>query len=558
MTKFVDPLSTTGKLVLFRDSHDKSLEPARDLLQNSQKWCQTMQKMGLLVDLQISYEDLRSQLEILKQPDRTGDLSNLSQAVVPMLLSAYKAHRLWKDSRKRPLRKPGAWVQHWLSTFGQFLTSYAGIVEIIKGADQQYGGLAYGTLALLLAIPVYKDQYEEDIKEALDEFSLAFPRLTSLESLYFDESETLKSLVVRVYTEVVLFAQECMGYYHKTSLGRVKATMLKPPRIGVQVKVREIRRLLAEIRWETEVLMQKRITQVREDNQQLKVYINDMCELHNQKQKDERQAELARIRSLVRITDQRAHMDTAQYQKLLERSFSDLVQLSETPCMMTWERFKSDAAVSEWLNSESSCVLLISGRNSPEVNHTTLNWLSYAAILLAQATTSDHGAKYTASAHYYCQTRSIPHPSYQPQFRNVLASWIYQIAERVPKNLGNRLGGIEGLFSNEVWSSDIDEALTAVLEEFVKLLSDLEEECDVNLVIDRIDQCRLDNEDPDANNIVDWLIKLGNKSPRRMRILVISHPIDDKRCTNRPKTMTAIKQGTYKERVGWNQTTDDK
>jgi hypothetical protein len=39
-------------------------------------------------------------------------------------------------------------------TFSNFLTSYSGIVEVVKGVDNNYGGIAYGTLSVLLAVGI--------------------------------------------------------------------------------------------------------------------------------------------------------------------------------------------------------------------------------------------------------------------------------------------------------------------------------------------------------------------------------------------------------------------
>ena len=70
---------------------------------------------------------------------------------------------------------------------------------------------------------MHKDQHERDIEEALDEFSLAFPRLRNLEEIYPNESENFKFLIVRIYAEVIQFAQECTSYYVKTSMGNDSA-----------------------------------------------------------------------------------------------------------------------------------------------------------------------------------------------------------------------------------------------------------------------------------------------------------------------------------------------
>ena len=50
------------------------------------------------------------------------------------------------------IRKVGKKTVVFANNFANFLQAYSGVVEIMKGADQQYGGLAYGTLSLLLIV----------------------------------------------------------------------------------------------------------------------------------------------------------------------------------------------------------------------------------------------------------------------------------------------------------------------------------------------------------------------------------------------------------------------
>lgn len=50
------------------------------------------------------------------------------------------------------IRKVGKKTVVFANNFSNFLQAYSGVVEIMKGADQQYGGIAYGTLSILLIV----------------------------------------------------------------------------------------------------------------------------------------------------------------------------------------------------------------------------------------------------------------------------------------------------------------------------------------------------------------------------------------------------------------------
>lgn len=50
------------------------------------------------------------------------------------------------------IQRAGKQTVIFANNFSSFLQAYSGIVEIMQGADQQYGGLAYSTLSLFLIV----------------------------------------------------------------------------------------------------------------------------------------------------------------------------------------------------------------------------------------------------------------------------------------------------------------------------------------------------------------------------------------------------------------------
>ena len=50
------------------------------------------------------------------------------------------------------VRKAGRQSVIFANNFSSFLQAYSGVIEIMKGADQQYGGVAYSTLSLFLIV----------------------------------------------------------------------------------------------------------------------------------------------------------------------------------------------------------------------------------------------------------------------------------------------------------------------------------------------------------------------------------------------------------------------
>ena len=64
-------------------------------------------------------------------------------------------------SNQPKILKIGKATRTFANNFSSFLQAYSGIIEIMKGADQQYGGVAYSALSLLLIVGVF--QGKEDL-----------------------------------------------------------------------------------------------------------------------------------------------------------------------------------------------------------------------------------------------------------------------------------------------------------------------------------------------------------------------------------------------------------
>lgn len=119
-----------------------------------------------------------------------------------------------------------------MTRFADFLEAYSGIVEIIKEADIQYGGLAYSTLSLLLLVSamfcptgvlplsskvaVNKSKREEKIESTLESLRWELPRVSKLQVLIPSDDSAL--LVSKVYSNVIKFARSCVLYYSRNSV----------------------------------------------------------------------------------------------------------------------------------------------------------------------------------------------------------------------------------------------------------------------------------------------------------------------------------------------------
>ena len=110
----------------------ESIKSARELLSTQQAF--------------LSHIKRRAPAEV-DHPSIT-ELSNLEQIVEEVKADVDSEKRTWVTNRT----KASQHVQDFATKFSRFLESYSGIVEVLKGVDQQYGGAAYGTLSIFLIV----------------------------------------------------------------------------------------------------------------------------------------------------------------------------------------------------------------------------------------------------------------------------------------------------------------------------------------------------------------------------------------------------------------------
>ena len=117
-------------------SHSETLTPAKVILDTQE---------GFVVDTR----------KIVHASDddhfTVRELCNLEQIVQELCEDVELSQSKWIKNRHKASRH----VQSFATKFSAFLESYSGIVEIVKGADQQYGGLAYGTLSMFLIVRLH-------------------------------------------------------------------------------------------------------------------------------------------------------------------------------------------------------------------------------------------------------------------------------------------------------------------------------------------------------------------------------------------------------------------
>lgn len=80
------------------------------------------------------------------------DLNARRNLAFDTINSAADIHTKYQEDRATGVKKVGRISQTFFGKFSEFLRAYSGIVEILKGAGQGYGEVAYGTLSIFLIV----------------------------------------------------------------------------------------------------------------------------------------------------------------------------------------------------------------------------------------------------------------------------------------------------------------------------------------------------------------------------------------------------------------------
>ncbi|KAL9082220.1 MAG: hypothetical protein Q9165_008928, partial [Trypethelium subeluteriae] len=518
-------------------------------------------------DPDVLYKSTKSDVEkrIIRLIDDDSGASLQSKAASKLYLTA-NIFRDWKsDRRSSKIGKAGAGLQNVLCTIADFFQSFSGIAEMIKAADQQYGGLAYGTVSLLLSVAVHKQQREEAIAEALEELAYAFPRLDMLQKVR--PKDSLRTLIVEVFALVISFCRETIDYFAQ-KLRRLKNAF--SPNVLKMKTVSRLRTKLSEIHKECEVMMleeltdtKKQLRDVQAQLRQIELTGNDtndhVREGRAWMQKAKSQAdecylsELKHLLHLKRPEDLPSLDTVAHYKSILNKAFLDHRKKQRTPRRMSWDLLEGERTFSNWLRQQESGMLLLGGSNWLDDSSIQLNWLSYASALVVELT-----AKPGFVLSFFCQKDyTLPHRK-RRYFSDVIRSLIYQLAKHHPDCLRLQRQDIAAALDSPKWQEkDSGVAFETMAQLMVNLAAVFSQGTEITIVIDRLDQCRWSDDSNKEVNELDKVVgslldfvRHPSLTHLRVKVLLV---MDENAARKIAKAMRWEKGHSLDWRVDWDQ-----
>lgn len=434
----------------------------------------------------------------------------------------------WRSTRRSSTgRKIGTGFQGFLVTFSDFLESFSGIVEIVKAADQQYGGLAYGTLSVFLSVAAHKDQREEAIEDALEELTYAFPRLEILQSL--QPSDRLQELIADVFGLVIKFARETAAYF-ASRMQRLKDAM-SPGKQKMKTMSR-IRKQLHQVKAESDSLLLQDISDMRQNMEEMttvlqamsvRVQSTETVTLAHRSSADVQY--LAGIRASLGVQIGASSVSLDKYKALLGRAFNTRRAMISRPCETTLASLAEEPTFTQWLQQDDSRLLLAGGQNWHKHNTRDLNWLSEGSVLLIKHLLSQHDEQHKV-AWFLCQTDWTMTSRQKHTMQDMISSLTYQIVEMHPDKLRGYQDEIQRAARSAEWRSDDEEqSLHAFATLLVGMLQQFDASFVLSIIIDRLDQCKWSDPDEEAGwnmrYAIEGFLEVVEKAECCVKIMIV-------------------------------------
>ncbi|KAJ4361862.1 hypothetical protein N0V83_010803 [Neocucurbitaria cava] len=536
----------------YRGNHIKLLRRPQDLLKDREVWAEKVAKPDS--DDQPTPDDLPANAEDIykiRKDDLDAQLDRLRHQVDTELGNAGKSRMVLKDRRGRGMHKVSANVQGFLSDFSTFLDNYSGIVEIVKSADSQFGGLAWGTLSIFLSVAVVKQEREDEINRAILEFTRHCPRLKILKDIYPDED--LQRHIAEMYTTIIQFARSATVFYQRSSIRRIVSS--SNPKDKVNETIHDIQTGLVNIRLDCEALMQQRMYQLSKQAEDLKEQLGKVNKALERSDRNRNVKQMARLRDRLQVPFGFSSTSITSYKAMLDSAiFQQRSRGGQYATFLTGNKLKEEAIFSQWLNDVHAGILFLSGKNAAWVNQTTLNWLSQAPVLLVEQFKEEENN----FAYVFCQTQSILGKAQKPLIKSVFAHLALQLFEQRPKDHID--SDIEQIVSDDSWNGDNEydalQAGTTLVEQALRTFS-----CDetVYLVIDRIDQCQWTHITEmmrlGVADVLNSLLRLVLTVTCKLKVLVVSastsHNRDLRHSIARRHEPASMER--FLEKVDWDQ-----
>jgi hypothetical protein len=126
------------------------LQPAKDVVRSRDQFKQRLQ--SFLKKNRGNAEPPKTKEDLEKEVAKYTDYNALKSEAITALNAAARVNSTYNREREGGGKKVGRVAQEFVKSFSEFLGVYSGIVNIVKGAGQIYGEVAYEALSVLFIV----------------------------------------------------------------------------------------------------------------------------------------------------------------------------------------------------------------------------------------------------------------------------------------------------------------------------------------------------------------------------------------------------------------------
>ncbi|CAI6341093.1 unnamed protein product [Periconia digitata] len=416
-------------------------------------------------------------------------------------------------------------IMKFLDDFNGYVQAYKGVVDVMKGAGFGQGEAAYGALQLFLVTAVNKQKTEDFIDKMLVELGQQYDRLQRVKPAYpTAEMQKYRAVLYRLGVE---FLHEAARYYLMSPFRRLGHLIARPPSIGVQRIVEDIKNAIRETEREMRAIDGARLNQMertqwqiarrqKEDRMTLEETNTFLAALQTARDNDR----LDILRRLLHLDTSDSDTDLVKYRESLLETFHYPRKL---PPLDVDEQVFSRPDFIAWKEKIGSSLYFIHGATvAPE--QTVYGWLSPAAVHLVSTFDSAFGGRKESSAllcHYLFRSPDAISSSQERTAPTVVISSI--IHQVLKSEMGKRITRNEDSFaflkqSIDALEKSSSKQIGARCRKLNNVLSGMLKELDVKclvIVIDRLDKLQLGME-----NVMEILVDLMEKTKTALKIFL--------------------------------------
>jgi hypothetical protein len=434
------------------------------------------QRKNLLAEQEEFYRSLKEKInqQDLQIASSRTERDILHAFVVQFYSAVHHQVRAKEQSDRHGMGRLNSRLSSFAKWTMDFFETYSGISEIVRGIDNNFGPIAYGTFSIFLMVAQSKEVHRVLTHSILEELGKWLPRLETIRAKERRNPKLMK-FVLEIYIETVHFFRYATEFLCSARASRTWKLIIRPRQQGLQERLDTIKEkskgLLEELTfrlYEQNDEMARQLTRIED-------IANKNVEFAKKNAGDDHRNQMQRVAEALDlpldfdayVASMITHCDSVVYRALFEfqrKAAFRPVRLQQ----ISLEGLSQCPPYKAWMSAAQSSLLLLGGENRdisiPQ------SWLSPVATEFFQF--AQHSPKCKVVFHSINAARaSGRHQNPEHEILLTLKSILYQVLSKEPRLCQSVYGKVipAGRFPST--DSIMEDRIEAQIHHWVGLLS---------------------------------------------------------------------------------------